>query len=563
MGNPFTTAGRAMATYARNLKNAPAAQYVTQTAAASAIPSMTTLPPPAYRLSDSRPISAGSLDEIEVEKERLKTAAALAGDPMPSTLAQTKSKKKGGAFDFVVKAAGSRWTFLITLLLLAGWAALGVVYGPTDTWQVIFQDTSSIQCYISATLLMRQQQNSTRSLLETICSMFSRSQGNERLLRQLTEKQLMALKRSRRAMRTDLTNALETKEGVFDRAANAVSRFLGSLSALFLYWVGILVWVFFGSPLMWSDTWQLYVNTATALELTFTTMFLQNVRRQHEEYLARCLQSIDVLDRGLEMDLRRMTGDMAPNPVMASQPLRLNRTETAIDFWAFVVGGSVGVFLSCAVGVAWLAVGDVMQFDDNWWLIIGTYTGLMGFIDGFVLRNVHHRETVMAERHFALLAEQDLRLFALLDMPFPEDDRSSSASDSVGSKRSRTLASRISRWIGHVCEVPAATTASVVAVVALLVVASAMQWTETGQLLCNTPTMIVEGFLLLMLIEGHNNAEAKRRNQYTDILDRRLMLERRVAAWGDKWELDVDLDDTSITDVLSTSEKSISEKYME
>ncbi|CAK7201892.1 low-affinity Fe(2+) transport protein [Sporothrix eucalyptigena] len=546
MRNPFTAAGRAIATYARNLKNAPAAQYVTRTVAASVIPSMTTLPPPAYRPTDSRPVSAGSLDEVEIEKERLKTAAMLAAGPLPST--QIKPKKKGGAFDFIVKAAGSRWTFLVTLLLLAGWAALGVIYGPTDTWQVIFQDTSSIQCYISATLLMRQQQNSTRSLLDTICGMLSRSRGNERLLRQLSEKQLTTLKRSRRAMRTDLTNALESKEGIFDRAANAVSRFLGSLTALFIYWAGILVWVFFGIPLMWSDTWQLYVNTATALELTFTTMFLQNVRRQHEEYLERCLKSIDTLDRGLEMDLRRMTGDMAPNPVVESQPLRLNKTETAIDFWAFIVGGSVGVFLSCAVGVAWLSVGDVMQFDDNWWLIIGTYTGLMGFIDGFVLRNVHHRETVMADRHFEMLAEQDFKLFTLLDIPFPEDVRSNP-------NKKQPLAARVSRWIGHICEVPGATTASVIAVVALLVVASAMQWTETGQLLCNTPTMIVEGFLLLMLIEGHNSAEGKRRTQYTDILDRRLMLERRVAAWDDKWELDVDLDDISIIDVLSISEK--------
>jgi low-affinity ferrous iron transport protein len=253
------------------------------------------------------------------------------------------------------------------------------------------------------------------------------------------------------------------------------------------------------------------------------------------------------------MDLRRMRGDMQPNPVAASQPLRLNRTETAIGFWAFVVGGSVRVFLSVAVGVAWLSFGDVMQFDDNWWLIIGTYTGLMGFIDGFALRKVHHRETVMADRHFAMLAEQDYRLFSILDIPVPEEDQQRRDKKARG-----RLKSRISRWIGHICEVPAATTASVVAVFALLVAASAMQWTETGQLLCNMPTMILEGFLLLMLIEGHKSAEGKRRAQYTDILDRRLMMERRVAAWDFKWELDVELDDISITDVLS-----ISEKYMQ
>ncbi|OAA54512.1 Low affinity iron permease, Fet4 [Niveomyces insectorum RCEF 264] len=554
MPNPFTAAGRAIAAYTRNLKNAPAAQYMTRVAAPSVIPSTTTLPPPAYQPRDGRPASQDSFDDVAVEKERLKTAAALTSGggagPLPSWPAATPQKKGTGAFDFVVKMAGSRWTFLVTMLLLGGWAALGVVYGPTDTWQVILQDVSSIQCYISATLLMRQQQNSTRALLGTICGMLSRAQGNERMLRQLSGPQRQALKHSRRALRRDLASALATRESVFDRVANAVARGLGSLAALAVYWAGIVVWVFWGIPLQWSDTWQLDVNTATALELTFTTMFLQNVRRQHEEYLARCLRSIDVLDRDLELHLRRMTGDMQPNPVVASQPPRLRGIEKAIDFWAFIVGGSVGVCLSCAVGAAWLAVGDVMHFDDNWWLIIGTYTGLMGFVDGFVLRNVHHRETIMADKHFAMLVEQDLRLFTLIDMPFPEEDNFNNNNNKI------PVATRISHWIGHVCEVPGATVASVVIVVALLAVASAMQWTETGQLLCNTPTMIVEGFLLLMLIEGHNGAEHRRRTQYTDILDRRLQLERRVAAWEDKYELDLaDIDDLSIADVLSISEK--------
>ena len=45
-----------------------------------------------------------------------------------------------------------------------------------------------------------------------------------------------------------------------------------------------------------------------------------------------------------------------------------------------------------------------------------------------------------------------------------------------------------SRMAGHL----AVTFASVGVVVALLIVATAMQWTTTAQLLCNTPTMIVE-----------------------------------------------------------------------
>ena len=35
--------------------------------------------------------------------------------------------------------------------------------------------------------------------------------------------------------------------------------------------------------------------------------------------------------------------------------------------------------------------------------------------------------------------------------------------------------------------------ASVLLIVTLLSVATAMHWSQTGQLLCNTPTMIIEG----------------------------------------------------------------------
>lgn len=559
MTNPVSLVWGKIAKYGRDLKNAPRDQYITRVAAESINPVLTTMPPPAYSPPEAgaRPVSpTWSYDSVAEAKAQIAMVQQLEhGQQQREATAagkketKEKKKKKGGAFDFVVKAAGSRWTFAFTLCLLVVWAVIGAVYGATDTWQVIFQDTSSIQCYISATLLMRQQQNSTKSLLNTICGMLSRSQGNERMIRQLTPKQLAKLKRSQRMTRTDLPSALETKETVFDRVANAVSRFLGSLSALAIYWAGILVWVFWGIPLEWSDTWQLYVNTATALELTFTTMFLQNVRRQHEEYLDRCLRSIDIVDRDLEMELRRMTGDTRPNPVAESQPPQLTRIEKAIDFWAFIVGGSVGVVLSLAVAVAWGSVGDFMGFDDNWWLIIGTYTGLMGFVDGFVLRNVHHRETLMADKHFEMLAAQDFRLFYALDIPFPEQD------STRGSER-KTLTQKISYHIGHMCEVAGATVASVIIVIALLVVASAMQWTETGQLLCNTPTMIVEGFLLLMLIQGHNGAEGKRRSQYTDILTRRLMLDRRISAWDDQdYELEVELLEEKHIDVLSVSEK--------
>ena len=51
-----------------------------------------------------------------------------------------------------------------------------------------------------------------------------------------------------------------------------------------------------------------------------------------------------------------------------------------------------------------------------------------------------------------------------------------------------TLRSLCSRLAGHV----AVTCASVGVVIILLITATAMQWTTTAQLLCNTPTMIIE-----------------------------------------------------------------------
>ncbi|KAK3942031.1 low affinity iron [Diplogelasinospora grovesii] len=547
MTNPFSFVTSRVKNYARSLRDAPAAQYMTRVAAPSVNPpSLTSPPPSAYNMPIMPHNAEKEYEESESEKRDRKLPSSSSQlppyyygfPPTTTTTPSKKTKKGGGPFDLIVDLAGSRWTFLGTLALLGVWAVVGIVHGPSDTWQVVLQDASSIQCYISATLLMRQQQNATRSLLGQICGMISRSESIERMLRLLTPRQLVKMKKrsNTRQARRDLASTVEqAEENLFDRVANWVSAALGSLLAILAYWTGILVWGLFGIPLGFSNTWQLYVNTATAIELTFTTMFLQSVRRQHEGFLQRCLRSIDVVNAELEMELRRMTGDLTPNPVVSSTPPKLSRVERAIDVYAFVVGGSVGVFISACVAVAWLSVGHVMGFDANWWLIIGTYTGLVGFVDGFVLRNVHSRETAMADVHFGRMLEADWRLYGLLDIPLADDG------EAVGEGKV-PLSAKISGAIGWGVSTPWASVGSVLSVVALLVAASAMRWTETGQLLCNTPTMIFEGFLLLMLIQAHNTADHGRRMKWADVLGRRLAIERRVAAAAagaeeGEWEL--------------------------
>ncbi|KKY30325.1 putative low-affinity fe transport protein [Diaporthe ampelina] len=508
--NPF----RSVKNFFHDLKNAPEAQYITSAAAPTQFPSQDSfnLPEKVHYLETSARLSRHFTHESLEQVEQNGTA------PLPPR----PEKKKTNVLDVVVRAAGSRWTLGVVLLLLVLWGVLGAVFGPTDTWQVILQDVSSIQAYTSATLLMRQQNNNTRGLLQRICGLISRSESNERMVRSLTAEQRARLRASTHKIRSEVVDSLNHKQDMFDKISNGVAKATGSLIALGIYWAGIIGWVFSGLPLKFSDTWQLDVNTATALEITFTTVFLQNIRSAHDKHLDKTVQGIERLDTEIEMQLRRMTGDMTPNPTIASEPAKLNRWVKGLDIYAYIIGGSVGLVISALVFGTWILVGDPMEFDDNWFLIIGTYTGLIGFIDGFILKNVDAREAKLALKHFDKLIAQDRKIFALIGIEVPESP--------VVVKDSLNI--RISKTVGRWVESTTASWGSILTVVALLVVASAMQWTETGQLLCNTPTMIVEGFLLLTLIQAENIADDKKRVTYEDILNRRLVLDKHLAGWG-------------------------------
>ncbi|ROV87194.1 hypothetical protein VSDG_09934 [Cytospora chrysosperma] len=503
---------RTVRNFFHDLRNAPEAQYITSAAAPTQFPSQESLTAPGkvVFLGSSKSLSRNLSIESDVEKIQAQEAPHPPG---------RTTKKKLNLLDAVVKAAGSRWTLGFVLLLLVVWGVLGAIFGPTDTWQVILQDVSSIQAYTSATLLMRQQKNNTRSLIGRICGLISRSESNERMVGSLTMEQRANLRTSTHRMRAEVIDSLHQKEDLIDKAANGVAKATGSLISSAIYWAGIIVWVAWGVPLHFSDTWQLYVNTATALEITFVTVFLQNIRSQHDKHLEKTVQGIEQLDTEIEMQLRLMTGDVTPNPTVTSQPAKLTKWEKGIDVYAFIIGGSIGIVISAVVFAVWLVVGDPMDFDDNWFLIIGTYTGLIGFIDGFILKNVDARETKMANMHFEKLVSQDSKIFSLIGIELP--------ASTVPLKTSLNM--RISKTIGKWVESTCASYAAVGTVAALIVVASAMRWTETGQLLCNTPTMIVEGFLLITLLQAHNMADHKRRMTYEDILNRRLVLDKHLA----------------------------------
>lgn len=419
------------------------------------------------------------------------------------------------------------------MALLGAWVILGIVGGPTDTWQILFQNVSSIQVYITDILLIRQQSNSQRSLLTTLAEMQSRNQTCDRLLRQIPSCQWMETHKSpAKKIMSPNGKAIEdeTEESIlldmrmsrlayaWNRTCHTAAVGIGSLYTLIFYWIGIFVWVGIGPLFQFSNTWQLYINTAAAVVLTFTSMFLQNVEQRQEDNLEKSLKYATKIDAEVEYRLRELTADQKPNPIFEIPPPRVTRVERSIDTFGDLMASGIGVTFSLVVTIVWIAVGPTLKFDDNWVLIIGTFTGLVGFIDGFVLRNLYSRGEKGAEEQFRAIADADKRLLDLLNLPHPERKQS----------KPPTLDVKVSNKISDLCGRAGTSVLSVILVILLLIIASILQWSETGQLLCNTPTMIIEGFLLLVLIQAHNVSSAARGREFSGILKRRVLLNYHV-----------------------------------
>ncbi|CAN8097525.1 unnamed protein product [Discula destructiva] len=129
----------------------------------------------------------------------------------------------------------------------------------------------------------------------------------------------------------------------------------------------------------------------------------------------------------------------------------------------------------------------------------------------------------MAQKHFQMLFNKNAKVFSLIGLEAPLEHPAPKMN----------LQKRISARVGRAVESTFASYMAVASVGILLIIASGMGWSETGQLLCNTPTMILEGFLLLTLLEAHNMADDKKRLIYDDILTRRLILDKHLAAGDD------------------------------
>ncbi|GAO17555.1 hypothetical protein UVI_02047540 [Ustilaginoidea virens] len=412
----------------------------------------------------------------------------------------TKTNKLDRWLDAMVRASGSEPVFLVIVAGLAVWALTGIHYGETDNWAALISDIQAIISYLFDSLLMRQQLNGYEKQVRVSASLKSRIVSQKRMLRHV-----IASGRYRRASLREIENTSSSKfgpdlpsENWAGKVSNSFATFLGHFGTICMYWVSIGIWLAFGHYCQWSDRWQLYINSATSALMVLIFAFLANIRERHDKYVEKCIDSIFQVDSEVELKLRLLTGDSEENPAVVVPAPRINAIQRVIFYYADVVGTLVGIALLVIVLVVWIAIGPAMQWNDNWWLLIGTYAGLVGLIDGFVLRNVQQRLHQYEEAALDSAKLDDVGLSDEIGVPTP-----GKAVVNLGS-----INYRLSERMGRVCAHEATVILGVGVVIGLIVGASAMKWTTTGQLLCNIPPSIIESFFMMILITGHNLSEA-------------------------------------------------------
>lgn len=173
-----------------------------------------------------------------------------------------------------------------------------------------------------------------------------------------------------------------------------------------------------------------------------------------------------------------------------------------------------------------------MGWSDNWLLIIGTFTGVVGTLNAAVLRFTLQQEEYSLGAEYDRFIAEDLAIFNKLGMRGAHHDHF----------YKQTMMTRISMATSKVCATPLAVTLTLLLIIGLLIGATVVLWSETSQLLINSITMILESFFLIVLIEAHNIEATGHRVRLHDTLVRRLQLvivakrlslseSERCAAW--------------------------------
>ncbi|KAK4970440.1 hypothetical protein LTR28_000275 [Elasticomyces elasticus] len=345
------------------------------------------------------------------------------------------------------------------------WAFLGIPFGQSNDWQVGISDAQANTNMIFDAFLMRQQLNAYDALMFVSASLRSRTSSNKRMLKCLVE------------------------SGKYETSQPTPFQEL-------------------------QQTEFLYMNSASSAWMVFILAFLANARERHNHYTTKCLEYIYEVDAALEVRLRNATGDKIQNETIVIPPPTRGMLQRGIDYYADLVGTLIGVAILFFAILIWVVIGPAMSFGSNWWLLIGTYAGLIGLNDGFVLRNVQNTLGGYEKAQFVLLIDDDKDMLALIGVIQLDEELVADNS----------LSCRISVAVGNVCAHEITVVLGAVLIMGLVIGTSAMGWSVTGRLLCNVPPSIIESFFMMVLITGHNIGDAKKRVDLHNIYLRRLKL---------------------------------------
>ncbi|KAH8703299.1 Low affinity iron permease-domain-containing protein [Talaromyces proteolyticus] len=433
----------------------------------------------------------------------------------------TKAKVLDRWLDRVVVISGSKAVFGIIFIGLVTWAFLGIPYSDLDIWQVLISDIQAIISYLFDSLLVRQQLNQYDDEMLVAVQLKSRLSSHNRMMtklsQELNKEELVALAAESETSQHRHTADFQTElpsENRFGRFVTAFSHVIGHLISVSIYWITVLVWIGMGPMNDWSNRWQLDMNSASSAAMVFIFSFLANIHERHSAYTKTCLNSIFIVDSALERKLRSLTGDQVDNSVVVIPAPKMNPVQRAIFYYADFVGTLIGIAILVCVIVAWIAIGPALQFNANWWLIIGTYAGLVGMNDGFVLRNMQARLDEYAEVEFATIDKEDEALFHQMRLTTPPRETINES----------TLTYRVSDIMGRISAHEITVLIGLFIIFGLVAGSSALHWSETGQLLSNVPPSLIETFFMLILITGHNYADERKRANLRNLYERRLRL---------------------------------------
>lgn len=420
--------------------------------------------------------------------------------------------------DKFVRFAGSAPVFLVIVSGLLTWALMGIRFGDSDVWVAAISDVQAILCYVFDSLLMRQLLREYTEQREAMVKIQSRCNSHYRML--LTVKNKLGSDGIRQVSEKcqaeplqPLDHGLRTQT-LFARCIIFSAKRFGHIITVGMYWVCIFIWLGFGPKCDWSNRWQLYINDATSALMVLVFAFLACLRECYADYTNTCLDAIFRLDSTLEGELRLLSEDDTPNPVEVDVPPKENYLQKVLYYYADIIGTLVGILFLVAVIITWVAVGPVFQFNNTWWLLIGTYAGLVGLFDSFVLRNVQSKVHQNTKSQVYQLEALDTALFAGLSVPIP----------AVKDLKAPSLSRRVSRKMDAISSHLLMVVAGFIVTIGCLIASSAMRWSLTGQLISNVPPSIIETFFMLILITGQNDAEAGARVDLTNIYFRRQRL---------------------------------------